>query len=37
MKFDRRTFIKKTGATAAGVGLLSAFPSLLFGCDNKPL
>ncbi|MFC2118282.1 sugar phosphate isomerase/epimerase family protein [Bacteroidota bacterium] len=36
MKFDRRTFIKKTGATAAGVGLLSAFPSLLFGYDNKP-
>ena len=37
MKLDRRAFIKRTGATAAGVGLLSTFPSLLFGCNAKPI
>lgn len=31
MKTDRRTFIKKTGAITAGIGLVSAFPSILSG------
>jgi len=37
-KTDRRTFIKKTGAITAGIGLASAFPSILSGCDliSKP-
>lgn len=31
IKTDRRTFIKKTGAITAGIGIISAFPSLIFG------